>query len=584
MKFFEELKRRNVIQVAVLYMVAGWLILQVADVLFSNLGIPEWAFRLVLGLLVLFFIPVLIFTWVFEITPGGIKRDARGDADALVDGDAGRRSMKLALALLFVMIAFIAVDRLFPESRQSIPLDTVDHAATAETKPTIAVLPFAIIGSDPEQEYLADGLAEELMHVLSDATDLRVIGRTSSFEFKNRNDDLRAIGDRLGAGYILEGSLRRSDNTLRISSQLIDASDGVQVWSETYERDWNDFFAIQDSIASAVVAALEVEFLGIVRGSNYDSEAYDLYLRGLHAARVPNPESMQQALEYFQRSTRLDPSLAPAWRQLARLYSRNTLFWAMDPDESAKRITTAVEKALALEPDSAEAYAILGSMRMTVELDWRGAEEAFRLAYELDPDDPATLRALGALAAAHGDTRRAIDYTRRHQRVDPLDIAGFHNEAFYLYLSREFDAAVEAYRRTRTLAGGTYAAGQGMLALALLALNRPEDALEQVRQEPVEPLRIGVETLVYQALGEQAVSDERFAALRERFGSRTAVPIAGTYAQRGELDKAFEWLDRAYEQRDPQLLWTQTHPMNEPLKADPRFGQLLETLDLSPGE
>ncbi len=582
MNFFQELKRRNVIQVALLYLVAGWLILQVADVLFGNLGAPEWAFRLVLGLLVLFFVPVLIFAWVFEVTPEGIQRDSRGENDPSVAGKSGRRSMQLALALLFVMIAVTAVDRLFPASSQSIPLKSVDDTLTAESTLTIAVLPFAVIGSDPDQEYLADGLAEELTHVLSDATDLRVIGRTSSFEFKNRSDDLRAIGERLGAAYILEGSLRKAGDTLRISSQLIDASDGVQVWSETYERDWRDFFAIQDSIARAVVAALEVEFLGIVRGSEYDSDAYDLYLRGLHAARILSPEGQQEALEYFRRSTELDPSLAPAWRQLAKVYSRNTLFWAMDADESAKRITAAVDEALALEPDSAEAYAILGSMRMTLELDWRGAEEAFRRAYKLDPDDPATLRALGALAAAHGNIRKAIDYTRRNQRVDPLDIAAFHNEGFYLYLDRDFVGASEAYRRARTLAGGAYAVGQGMLAMALLSLNRPEDALEEVREEPVEPLRIGVESLVYQALGDQAVADERLSSLEERFGSRAAVPIAGTYAQRGEFDKAFEWLERAYEQRDPQLLWTLLHPINEPLKADPRFEKFLDALELSP--
>jgi len=581
MTFFSELKRRSVFQVAMLYLVASWLILQISDVLFGNLGAPDWAFRLVLGLLVVLFVPMLVLAWFFELTPDGIQRDEGDDTDPPPPATPGRRSLQIALGLVVMVVAAVTVDRLLPSSEQ-VPTET-GVAAVTDVRLTIAVLPFAVIGADPEQDYLADGLAEELAHMLSKATDLRVIGRTSAFEFKNRGEDLRAIGSQLGAAYILEGSLQKSEGTLRIRSQLIDARDGIQVWSETYERDERDFFAIQDSIARAVVNALKIEFLSLASGGDYDSEAYDLYLRGLHELNTRGSESPKRALVYFQQSIEIDPTIASVWRQLARLYSYNATFWAMDAEEGLKRTYAAIDEALALEPESAEAHAVLGSTRLTFELDWSGANEAFQRAYDIDPDHPATLRSLSALAAARGDIRRAIELTRRRQRVDPLNIGSFHNEGFYLYLDRQFEEAIEVFRRARTLSGGPYASGQGMLAMALLAAGRPDEASEELQLEPIEPLRVGIAGLVDLAYGNRSAADEKLKTLRERYGSRAAVPIAGTYIQMGDFDSAFEWFEKAYEQRDAQLLWTKMHPINEPLKGDPRFDALLEKLELVPG-
>jgi TolB-like protein len=580
MTVFSELKRRNVFQVAMLYLVASWLILQISDVLFGNLGAPDWAFRLVLGLLAVFFVPVLVFTWFFEVTPDGIQRDAGDEVYPSRPSKPGRLSLQIALGLVAMVVAVLTVERLLPASDRN--LTGVDGQPAANSRLTIAVLPFAVIGADPEQDYLADGLAEELAHMLSEATDLRVIGRTSAFEFKNRSEDLRAIGSKLGAAFILDGSLQKSEGTLRIRSQLIDARDGMQVWNETYERDERDFFAIQDSIARAVVTALKIEFLSLSYGGDYDSEAYDLYLRGLHELHTRGSEGKRRALEYFRQSIEIDPTIASVWRQLASLYSHNATFWAMDTEEGVNLIYEAIDTALALEPESAEAYAVLGSTRLSFELDWSGANEAFQRAYEIDPDHPATLRALGSLAAAQGDIRRAIELARRRQRVDPLDIGGFHNEGFYLYLDRQFEKAVEAYRRARILSGGPYASGQGMLAMALLAAGRPDEAFKEVQQEPIEPLRVGIEGLVHLVQGERAAADEKLKVLVERYGSRAAVPIAGTYVQMGDFDSAFEWFERAYEQRDAQLLWTRMHPINEPLRGDPRFDALLEKLQLVP--
>jgi len=297
MSFVQELRRRNVFKVAVLYVVAAWLILQVADVLFPNLGAPDWAFGLVLGLLILFFFPVLIFSWVFELTPEGLKREAEVSRSQSITDETGRKINILIVVMLALAICVIVVDRLVPDAPQGIEgaareaqarLEATNDEATLVAEPSIAVLAFTNMSDDPANEYFSDGISEEILNLLAKLPGLHVTSRSSAFQFKGHDIDIPTVAKQLGVAHILEGSVRKSGNQVRITAQLIDADEDRHMWSESYDRELDDLFAVQDEIAAAVVAELQQTLLGTIRTTDLaqsnrtDPRAYDLYLRARH--------------------------------------------------------------------------------------------------------------------------------------------------------------------------------------------------------------------------------------------------------------------------------------------------------------
>ena len=289
MSVIAELKRRNVFRVAALYLVAAWVLLQVGDLLFGLLGLPAWSNKLLFAGLVLGFVPALIFSWVYELTPEGLKREHEIERNASITAATARKLDLIVVGLLVIAIVVVAVERFIPRTAP-IPAatDAASGASSAEAPvqaaaKSIAVLPFADMSSGKDQEYFADGLSEELLNLLAKLPELRVIGRTSSFQFKGRNEDLRVIGEKLNVAHILEGSVRKSGEKVRITAQLIRAADGSHLWSETYDRTLDDIFVVQDDIAGEVVKALKLTLLGTAlttRSKPQDSEAYNLALQG----------------------------------------------------------------------------------------------------------------------------------------------------------------------------------------------------------------------------------------------------------------------------------------------------------------
>ena len=358
MSFFEELKRRNVVKVAVLYVVAAWLILQVGDVLFDNLGAPEWAFGLVLGLLVLFFFPALIFSWVYELTPEGLKRDQNVDRDRFPAGQTGRKINLLIVVLLVLAIATVLLDRFIPRSGepmveqassgpagQAVPGTTPESAdlagiaqATDVAMPdaappprSIAVLPFANMSGNVENEYFADGLSEEILNFLAGVPDLQVTARTSSFQFKGRNEDVREIGDALNVAHVLEGSVRRAGDEARITAQLIRTADGYHLWSETYDRRLDDVFEVQTGIADSVTRALgivldDAQRQRMVDAGIRDVEAFIAYQRGLrsfweaHSQEI-DMDMMAEAAAAFTEAVDSEPGFANAYFMRSDYYA-----------------------------------------------------------------------------------------------------------------------------------------------------------------------------------------------------------------------------------------------------------------------
>lgn len=396
MSFFNELKRRNVIKTAITYAILSWLALQVADVILGNIDAPEWVFNVLLLFLVIGFFFTVIFSWAFELTPEGLKREREVDPDSSITSETGRKIDRVIIGLLAICVVYLAADNYFLSDREEtepVAAELSEKQVDDDGYDSIAVLPFANMSGDAEQEYFSDGIAEELLNALAKQKNLQVAARTSSFAFKGMNQDITEIGNALKVETVLEGSVRRSGNRLRITAQLIDIENGYHLWSEVYDRELTDVFAVQDEITAAIVAALRIHLDG---GSDAPAEtaantsmiAYDAYLKGMHALQEFGADSMREALSSFRAATEADPQFAPAWagRAVAVIALRETDFWGSIPTEDAFVLARSnIDRALELDPNLAWAHlaeAFLHSDKYRYE----EALESLDRAVELNPN------------------------------------------------------------------------------------------------------------------------------------------------------------------------------------------------------
>jgi len=542
-----EMKRRKVVRVAVVYLATAFAILQAADIMLPRLGVPEWAMSLVVVLVVLGFPLALVLAWALEITPdGGIRRTeaeeaapAPGEAPALL----GRRTVLVAGALLVLGIGLGAGWFLKPGIHAGGVVDGVASGiveAEGETSPrSIAVLAFTDMSAARDQEYLSDGIAEELLNLLAQLPELRVISRSSAFSFKGQNLEIPEIAERLGVAHVLEGSVRKSGDRVRITAQLIEARTDTHLWSATYDRTLDDIFAIQDEIAATVVEQLKVTLLGALpRAREADPEAYALYLQARALRLQGTAEGSEQAFALLQEALDRDPGMVAAWTLLSRVHSAQAYLGSR-----AERFTLAreaIEKALALDPECAEAHAQLGWIAMVYDGNLAQAARHYEQAQELAPTALHGEALLGDL----GRHKEAIPIREYVVARDPLNPFLHMNLGSTYYADQRPDAALASYRRARELApdmdGVHLAMGQ-----ALLALGHGEAALTEVQKEPLEVLRLIGLVLVYHALGRPTESDEALAGLIDRYAGEWAIEIAGVLAYRGEAGDAFAWLERA---------------------------------------
>jgi adenylate cyclase len=459
---FAELKRRNVIRVGVFYGAAAWLILQVADVVLEVIDAPDGSLRVIAVILALGFPFAMILAWAFEITPDGIKLESELDRNQLdSQGALAAANRKLDVATIALLVFAIGLfSWVNLGSRDDAPVAARSVAASgAPLDLSIAVLPFVNMSTDPENEYFSEGLSEELLNVLARIEDFRVAGRTSSFAFKGQMQDLRAIGERLSVANILEGSVRKQGDRVRVTAQLIDARSGYHLWSDTYDRELDDVFAIQDEIAMEVVKALRHTLLAadeavIGQTAKADIEAYNHYLRGQFHARLRTREGLERALEEFHQATLIDPGYAPPYAGIAMVYALLDNYQYRSLVETEQAAFRALERALALDPSSDEAWAIRGmllgqgpgaaqrrdearaALERAIEINpnnafahlWRAntlgpdieaARESLNRAYDLDPLSPVIVyrRLMDALQV--GDQAALARFQRELEDVAP---------------------------------------------------------------------------------------------------------------------------------------------------------------------
>ena len=574
MALFEELKRRNVFRVAIAYVIVAWLALQVADVVLNNVEAPAWVFTVIVLVLGIVFPLVLVFAWAFEMTPEGLKREHEVDRTQSITTRTGRKLDFTVIAVLTLAVGYFAYDRFISADGEPAPDEFVDRS--------IAVLPFVNMSSDEEQEYFADGLSEELLNLLAKIPELRVASRSSAFQFKGQRIDIPAVAQQLNVSHVLEGSVRRDGDQLRITAQLIKADDGFHVWSEVYDRELQSVFAIQDEIATAVVAALRVELLGEApKVAETDPEAYALYLQGRYFYNLGDTQDWTNSVDAYQQVLEIDPNYAPAWAGLAVSYNSLADYGVIDPLEGHGLARSAADRAVALDPSLAAAWTSLSVIKSVYDWDWEGAETAIQEALRLEPGNVDAIDQAGNVAATLGRWDEAVSLSQQAVALDPLGLGRLARHGGNLIAVGRLDEAEAAYRQIVTL-DSAYPIARFGLAVVLVLKNQPEAALREINQESsVVWKTVGLPT-VLNALGREEEADRALRVLIEEYGGVGAFQIAEAYAFRGDSDAAFEWLERAIVQRDggiPNLL---AAPFLNALHDDPRWEPLLDKVGLLP--
>ena len=591
MSIFNELKRRNVFKVAIAYIVVAWLVMQVVDVVINHITAPAWVFQVLMLFLAIGFPFAVIFAWAFEMTPDGLKRESEVDRAESITPMTGKKLNLMITGVLVLALGYFAYDKFVLNASRDAELvkattEAVKESVSAQPQPeaqtarSIAVLPFVNMSDDASNEYFSDGLSEELLNLLAKIPELKVASRSSAFQFKGEKFDLKDVALKLDVAHILEGSVRKAGNQVRITAQLIKAEDGYHMWSDTYDRSLDNIFAIQDEISAAVVEALKIELLGEApKAEVVNPEAYALLLKARYLYSKWGKENFKNAVIAYQQALTIDPGYAEAWAGLSVTYLSQAQSGYLTSEEGVVMARNAVEKALELNPNLATAWARLALIQSMFEWDWKGAEVSVRKALELAPSDPRVLGAAANLASSRGNLEESLAYYQRILAADPLDVITLYNIGNTLFQQGRLEESEAAYRRLLELNPedwGTHT----QLALIMLILDRPQEAWAELAME-VDPQQQEIgRIIVLPALDRGAEALQRLDTFIEQNQSWAAYPIARIYAMRGDVDTAFTWLDKAYQQQDAFMVDILNDQLLINLHDDPRWGEILDKMNL----
>jgi TolB-like protein/DNA-binding winged helix-turn-helix (wHTH) protein/Tfp pilus assembly protein PilF len=490
-----------------------------------------------------------------------------------------RRLRKLAIIQVLAVIAAagLAWYLWFARNRPNIP-------STNGT--SIAVLPFVDLSTRKDQEYFSDGFAEQLINDLAQVSGLKVVGRSSSFQFRGKDVDLRDVGRKLGVANVLEGSVRREGNHVRVTAELVKTDDGFQLWSQTYDREINDILAVQDEIALAAAGALQLKLLGsggqpvssTVRSEN--PEAYQAYLQGKYfAARGQDKEDINKALSYIEQAIQLDPNYAAAWAQRSQVLETMAGYSFIESSQGFRRARESAEKAISLDPDLAAGYLRLATIQMNHDWDWDGAEVSLRKAAMLEPGSADVIHGQAYLARRLGRMDEAIELYKLAVKLDPLRADFQLRLGYELFDQGRYDEALAALQKAEEL-NPQLSSLYMTRGKIFFSEGRKEEALAEMEKEKRDGERWTGEALAYYALGRTEDSNRALKQLIATHQNDSAFQIGEIYAYRGEVDKAFEWLERAYRQRDPGTPEMKTSPLMKSLLPDPRRAELLKKMRL----
>jgi TolB-like protein/DNA-binding winged helix-turn-helix (wHTH) protein/cytochrome c-type biogenesis protein CcmH/NrfG len=497
-----------------------------------------------------------------------------------LEGSSGKGKLwKLAIILVLAVVAAAAIGAYFRPGRSAADASSLNNAS-------IAVLPFADMSPAKDQEYFSDGLAEQLINNLAKVSGLKVVGRSSAFQFRGKNEDLREVGRKLGVANVLEGSVRREGNHVRMTAELTKAEDGFQLWSQTYDREIKDIFAVQDEIARAATEALRLRLLGTngqpVASSlrNANPEAYEAYLQAEYfSGRGQSQEELDKALAYTDKAIKLDEKYAPAWALRASVQNAMAEVAPTDPTEGFRKARNDAERAIALDPSLASAYLALARTQIFCDWDWDAADTSLTKAAALEPGSVEIFRIRSYRSRVLGNLDQAIRLYEQAVALDPLRTNSYSGLAYLLYVGGRYDEAKAALKKALDL-NPQAAFVHLTLGKVLIAEGKPQQALVEIEKEPLEWGKFTGQALAYRALDREYDSNAALAVLISKYGSGAAYQIAQVYAYRRESDKSLDWLERAYEQRDPGLTEINSDPLFKNLHHDARYTGLLKKMRL----
>ena len=579
--FFRELKRRNVYKVAVAYIIAGWALSQGIAQVFPVFEIPNWIIRLIV-LLVIFGLPIaLVLAWMFEITPQGIKRTETADAMP-----SATRRKKHVWIYVVVIGAAISIG-LFFLGRYSAGNKTASPAGISNK--SIAVLPFDNLSRDPDNAYFAEGVQDEILTRLAKVADLKVISRTSTQHFKSAPDNLPQIAKQLGVAHILEGSVQKASDQVRVNVQLINALTDAHLWGDTYDRKLTDIFAVETEIAKTIADTLQAKLSGsektaISKTPTTNPEAYELYLKGRFFWDKRTGADLQTAIQYFNQAITKDPGYALAYAGLADAYALLTAYGASSIADSFPQAKAAARKALELDGSLAEAHTSLGQVLLFYDLDFQAAANEFERAIALNPNYATAHHWYGnGPLTVVGDFNTAIAELKRAQQLDPLSLIINADLGVTFFLARRYDEAIAQLRKTIEMDPHFYYAHWN-LGQALELKGQLREAVAEYKKAAElndDPLVVALLARAYAKLGQRDEALKRLEELQQA-ATRRYVPnyaFALVYAALGDNAKAMDWLERAYRDRvGPEVVLIKVDPMLDSLRGDPRFEALVDKI------
>lgn len=577
-KFIGELKRRNVPRAALLYVGAVWALAQGIAQLGPELGAPEFATRWFLVAAVIGFPLWLAVSWHYELTNHGLKRESEVDDNTHDARRVKRRTDLLIIGVLAIAVVLLLTDRLLDRDEPA----AARIAAIAADGNSIAVLPFDNQSSDKDQQYFSDGLSEGFIVALSRIKDLRVINRKSSFEFRDSKEDSRAIAAKLGVSHLLEGSVRRVGDTVRISASLTKAADGSILWSESYDRPYKDLFALQDQITGQVANALKAQLQPAPTNSQQDDrppsgnlDAYKAYMQARSAT------THEDAAEQYDRAIQLDPAYGRAYSAKASLLIEgvsNGLSGA-DAEAAYAQADAAITQAMRLAPDQAPTHIARGQLLLLRDFDWRGGEAEFKRAVELAPDDGEALFQLGVARASQGDLGQAVALTRKALKIDPLNVVWDQWLVVYLMPLGRLDEADQAIGKAIKLKPD-WRFNHYLLTVSKVVRRDVVGAQQAAQAEPAGPWQDFALALAAQIGTDRAAADAILQESIRKYATGWAFQIAQIYAVRGEPEPMFEWLQRARQAHDTGMQTLLYDALLLRYRDDPRYAALAKAANL----
>jgi serine/threonine-protein kinase len=570
-KFIEELKRRNVLKSAAAYLVVAWVLIQVFTTLLPIVDAPEWILKALTFLLAIGLPIWIVVSWIYNLSPEGIKKTTQEADDELVRKITNKRLNAFLIVGLSIAVIVMGL-------KLSTGLDF-----SSKDKLAIAVMPFVNLSGDPEQEYFSDGLSEELINKLGLTPQLKVIGRTSSFAFKGTNVDLRKIGEMLGAAYLLEGSVRRAGNKLRITAQLINSEDGFQLFSNTFDRELKDIFAVQDEIAKAILDAVKITLLKseeevFFRKYTENSEAYQLYLQGRYFKNQFTPQGLLKAIEYFDKALAIDPSYAIAYAEKSFCYTSLRDFKWLPSDQTLPQGLEAAERAIALDANIAESQLAIGRILLNYRWNVRDALTAFKKAISISPNNAETHVQIGFCYSLMGRHEEAVKHARIAEDLDPLSLLNIFFTGVIHNQAKDFETVLRNGQKLIELEPNFYG-GHLWAGLGYYRLGQTEDAIREMEfASKLNPgnMTMGNQAWLYAVTGNKERALALIAALEETDVNKNggATELMYSNAALNNLDAAFHYYDVAIENRENMLLWEKMITWSlEEFTEDPRYAQ-----------